>query len=78
MAMTDAEVRARLTAERDQSLLEQVARELDEVEAALRRLDEGTYGLCEICGLPIGQERLQAMPTATCCLSHEQRANAEG
>jgi DnaK suppressor protein len=63
--------------ERDQSLLEQVAAELDDVEAALQRLDQGTYGRCEACGGPIGEERLEAMPAARFCLLHQQLAEAE-
>jgi DnaK suppressor protein len=38
--------------------------ELSEVEAALRRLDEGTYGRCEACGGPIPDEVLAANPLA--------------
>jgi DnaK suppressor protein len=37
---------------------------LDEIDAALRRLDEGTYGLSEDSGEPIGYERLRALPWA--------------
>src|ERR1700749_919679 len=36
-------------------------------KAALRRLDEGRYGVCERCGQPIGAERLAARPTASTC-----------
>lgn len=42
--------------------------ELDEVSAALARLDDGTYGLCEVCGQPIPLERLRARPTARTCV----------
>lgn len=40
---------------------------------ALTRLDEGTYGSCEVCGKPIGKLRLQAFPRATMCVSCKQR-----
>lgn len=40
---------------------------LEEVDAALRRLDEGTYGTCRVCGRPIPPERLEARPSATTC-----------
>lgn len=43
---------------------------LDGVEAALARLDEGTYGLCEKCQAPIAPARLEAMPAATRCIEH--------
>ena len=44
-------------------------RELDEVEAALRRIDEGNYGRCEACGGPMGLQRIRAIPEARFCLS---------
>ena len=45
--------------EKDFSILEQVEAELADVERALQRLDDGTYGTCEACGQPIGDERLE-------------------
>jgi len=48
-------------------------RELQAVDAALRRMREGTYGVCESCGGPIGRERLQALPTATLCMACKTR-----
>jgi RNA polymerase-binding protein DksA len=41
---------------------------LDEVQAALHRLDEGTFGTCEQCGGAIGDERLDALPFASRCI----------
>ena len=46
---------------------------LQQVERALARLDEGTYGRCETCGQPIPKARLQAAPRATLCVSCKQR-----
>jgi DnaK suppressor protein len=43
---------------------------LDQVRAALRRLDEGGYGSCEVCGEAIPQARLEARPWATRCIGH--------
>lgn len=43
---------------------------LREVNAALRRLQEGTYGMCAVCRSPIDRERLQALPSAATCLAH--------
>ncbi|HEX4540663.1 MAG TPA: TraR/DksA C4-type zinc finger protein, partial [Acidimicrobiales bacterium] len=54
--------------ERDVSILEQVEAELADVELALRRLDDGTYGTCEACGRLIGDSRLEAKPEARLCL----------
>jgi RNA polymerase-binding transcription factor DksA len=50
--------------EKDLSILESLEAEIAELEAALRRLDEGTYGLDEVTGEPIDPARLDAMPTA--------------
>ena len=41
---------------------------LEEVDAALARLDAGTYGVCERCGEPIGEGRLEARPVARLCI----------
>ena len=43
---------------------------LQAVDAALHRMDDGTYGLCERCGNPIAPARLEAMPSATRCIEH--------
>ncbi|EPH02625.1 RNA polymerase-binding protein DksA [Propionibacterium sp. oral taxon 192 str. F0372] len=46
---------------------------LDQIEQALRMLDDGTYGVCENCGEPIGKLRLEVFPRATMCVSCKQR-----
>ena len=43
---------------------------LRDVEAALAKLDEGTYGKCEECGEDIAEARLEAMPSARYCIKH--------
>jgi RNA polymerase-binding transcription factor DksA len=63
--------------EKDLSILEQVEAELADVEHALRRLDDGTYGTCEVCGKPIPDERLEAMPATRLCLEHQAEAERE-
>ncbi len=50
------------------ALVQQVRRHLSEVQAAVRRLDDGTYGVCERCGLPVGGARLEALPAARTCI----------
>lgn len=52
-----------------QSLLADARRDLDELERATTRLDEGTYGICQRCGNPIAPERLEALPAATTCIA---------
>ena len=63
---------------RDLGLLEQIEGELRDVEEALRRLDEGTYGVCVVCGRPIPDERLEASPMARYDVEHEPGASAHG
>lgn len=46
---------------------------LNQIEFALTRIDDGTYGVCESCGNPIGKGRLQAFPRATLCVSCKER-----
>ena len=47
---------------------EQMQEKLAEIHEALRKIDEGTYGICEMCGKPIGPARLEAIPSATRCV----------
>lgn len=49
---------------------EQVLRQIDE---ALARIDEGTYGQCERCGTEIPPERLEARPWATLCIDCQRK-----
>jgi len=63
------------TFERDHEMsLANNAREmLAQTERALARIDDGSYGVCESCGQPIGKMRVMAFPRATLCLSCKQR-----
>lgn len=63
--------------ERDLSILENVEAELADIEHAIRRLDEGTYGTCEACGKPIDDARLEAIPAARFCLEDQAVAERE-
>ena len=63
--------------EKDLSILEQVEAELADVEHALRRLEDGTYGICEACGEPIDEARLEALPAARFCLKDQAAAEQE-
>jgi|SRR5687768_15826321 RNA polymerase-binding transcription factor DksA len=56
--------------EKDFSLLEQLEAELGDLDAALRKVEEGTYGTCEICGKEITADRLEALPGARTCIEH--------
>jgi RNA polymerase-binding transcription factor DksA len=57
--------------EKEFSILEQVEAELGDVDRALERLDQGTYGRCDACGAAIADERLAAMPAARFCVQHQ-------
>jgi DnaK suppressor protein len=46
---------------------------LTEIDGALARIDEGTYGICLRCGEPIGRERLEALPWATLCIDDKRK-----
>ena len=58
--------------ELDEGLGENAERILEEIEGALRRIDDGTYGMCVVCGRPIGEERLGAVPYATLCIDDKR------
>jgi DnaK suppressor protein len=49
-----------------------------QVEHAMRRLEEGTYGRCEVCGQPIAPERLAAFPSATTCVGCKRAGERRG
>jgi RNA polymerase-binding transcription factor DksA len=57
--------------------LTMVEEELREVDDALRRLADGTYGMCEACGRPIEEARLQAKPAARFCVEDQARLERE-
>jgi DnaK suppressor protein len=58
--------------ELDEGLEENAEHILGEIEAALGRIEAGTYGRCSVCGRPIGEERLLAVPYATLCIDDKR------
>ena len=54
--------------ERELAMRERANLHLEAVDAALARLDDGTYGTCAQCGRPIAAERLEALPWAAHCI----------
>ncbi|UFJ41944.1 TraR/DksA C4-type zinc finger protein [Brevibacillus humidisoli] len=56
--------------EKDLSLYNLDRETLREIDQALQRMAEGTYGICTVCGQPIAMERLQARPQALTCKEH--------
>jgi RNA polymerase-binding transcription factor DksA len=64
--------------ELDQSLVDHAVLELAEIESALARLQEGTYGLCEACGNPIAEGRLEILPAARYCVADQAKLAKNG
>jgi RNA polymerase-binding protein DksA len=58
--------------ELDEGLEENADHLLDEIAAALVRIEEGSFGLCSACGRPISEERLEAVPYATLCIDDKR------
>ena len=56
------------------ALVRQVRHHVAEVDAALDRVEAGTYGVCEVCGRDIGAPRLEALPAARTCIRCAGRA----
>lgn len=62
--------------DREHALLDAEDTRRQEVEAALRRLDDGTYGRCVDCGKEIPQARLEVRPEATRCVEDQEAFEA--
>jgi DnaK suppressor protein len=67
---------SQVTAERGEAeaLAGNLKESLEEVAAAIERLDLGTYGTCEVCGVAINPARLEAMPATRFCIDHANRS----
>jgi len=64
--------------DRDLQLSAQARAAVEEVDAALARMDAGTYGICIVSGLPIPEERLEALPHADMRVEHKSRGSSWG
>lgn len=69
-ADTGSEVEER---EKDLAVSARIDAEFAELDAALKRIEEGRYGICEACGQPIPDERLEAKPAARYCVADQAR-----
>ena len=63
---------ATVNREIDYSLGENSEQVLSDIDAALKRIEDGSYGTCTKCGKEIGEERLEAMPWAALCIDDAQ------
>lgn len=59
--------------EERRGVLDELEVRYNEIKAALKKIDEGVYGLCEVSGEPIEEERLMANPAARTCKKHIDR-----
>jgi RNA polymerase-binding transcription factor DksA len=59
--------------ELDQGLEDGVQQTVGQIDAALRRIEDGTYGVCESCGNQIAPDRLRAIPWTTRCIDDAKR-----
>ncbi|MDK1018329.1 MAG: TraR/DksA C4-type zinc finger protein [Actinomycetota bacterium] len=65
------------TAERTETMgiIENLKTHLDDVERAIARIEDGTYGSCTECGGPIGDDRLECLPTSVMCIECKTKAS---
>jgi RNA polymerase-binding transcription factor DksA len=62
--------------DRDLQLSAQAREAIEEIDAALARMDAGVYGICIVSGLPIPEERLEALPHADMRVEHKSRGSS--
>jgi len=62
-----------LDREIDYTLEENEERLIAEIDTALQRIEDGTFGMCASCGQPIGAERLEAVPYTTQCIDCKRK-----
>jgi DnaK suppressor protein len=59
--------------EQDDLVASRLLRQADQLNEALARLEDGTYGICQVCEERIAAPRLKALPHATCCVDCQAR-----
>jgi DnaK suppressor protein len=64
--------------QRDLALRDRAHQQLELVDAALRRIDDGTFGTCQRCARPIAPERLEALPWAAYCIDCQREIGRAG
>ena len=62
--------------ELDEGLEEGAQQTLKDIDDALRKIENGSYGTCEVCGKAIAPERLAAIPWARLCIDDQRKADA--
>ncbi len=64
--------------ERLLTVREELTNRRHRIELALRKMDKGTWGICENCGEPIAAERLDALPFVTLCITCQEQQDRRG
>lgn len=64
--------------ERDLALEDNLRAFLEKINLALRKIEEGTYGICDLCGQPIHPERLEFFPWVNLCIEDQARLEGSG
>lgn len=77
-AASDTEASEESNHDRVAALVAELSQQAGEVDAALVKIHEGTYGSCVVCGTMIDTDRLAIHPTATMCLSCESKKSSKG
>ena len=60
--------------ELEEAMLDEDLKLLQDIKNALKRIDEGTYGFCRVCGQPIPARRLEVLPWAELCVKDQQES----
>lgn len=71
-AASDTEASEESDHDRVAALVSEMTKQLEDINGALSRIADGTYGFCSECGVMIDTDRLAILPTATLCLTHEK------
>ena len=72
-AASDSEANEESSHDRFSAMVSELTERVSDIDAALIRISDGTYGICTNCKTPIDADRLAILPTATLCLSCEQK-----
>ncbi len=76
-AASDTEASEESNHDRVSALVDELKSQVVNMDKALKRIEEGTYGFCSVCGNMIDTDRLSVVPTATLCLTHEKELTAK-
>ena len=72
-AAVDTDIREQLGHDTVEAEIKSYSKRLELIHNALRKMEKGTYGLCEHANEPIGHARLQLVPEARYCIRHNQQ-----